>query len=500
MIDFSKIAVLRYLPFLILGICVEAYLPDFFWLFIVAITLFQLPFILHKQRFFVLLLIQLILFIFPFCLQYQHQINYPELPQKPISGKFIVHSVWKQQQEKQQLIIQIHQQKILVYLQSKATFLPNDTLVLSKVKLQDLPEFKLNNFDYQVYLQEQGIQKVIYVKKAQRIAGKPPSNWLNKIKLWRIQQAHQVHFNKHLADKSKALYLALAFGDKNLLHFTLKQSFVQTGLYHVLAISGLHVGIVYVVLLFVLQLVKLRLGWVNFVIVCFFLIGYSIVAGNSVSVNRALVMFACLHFAKCFSIRQNTLQSTLLSAFILLLYQPKYLFSPGFQLSYIAVIALIIYLPKTQFFCAFFVSKYCANRYLAKLTIYVYNLILVSGIAFFATAPILLYHVGKIYPLGIISSIVFIPFFTLLVVFIFVIFVLAIFALANPVFPILNIIQLKLIALLEYLAPYSVPIEYAPSITQVIAWYLLCLAPLIRLKNKYVVITSTGIAIILLIT
>mgnify|MGYP001169641341 CR=1 FL=1 len=144
-----------------------------------------------------------------------------------------------------------------------------------------------------------------------------------------------------------AVASALLVGYTDKLDADLLSAYSQTGAMHILSVSGLHVGIVFVVLnTLLLFLDRFKYGLiVKALILIFFLWIYAFISGLSPSVIRSAIMFSFIAYGK--SLKKNsTIYNTLAaSALLMLLYDPFYLFDVGFQLSYLAVIGIVAIQP-----------------------------------------------------------------------------------------------------------------------------------------------------------
>ena len=126
----------------------------------------------------------------------------------------------------------------------------------------------------------------------------------------------------------------------------LYQQYINAGAVHILAISGLHIGIItYLLTLFISFIIPAERKGIKIAFILVFLLTYAAITGLSASVLRAVVMFGCYSIAYLVGSRRARYDSLLLSAFILLLCKPTFLFEVGFQLSYMAVLSIVLFLP-----------------------------------------------------------------------------------------------------------------------------------------------------------
>ncbi len=148
-------------------------------------------------------------------------------------------------------------------------------------------------------------------------------------------------------EQEQAIASALILGVTEGIDTDLQNAYAASGAMHVLAVSGLHVGIIYAILLFLLRPLN-RFAWsrwVVFVISIVCLWAFAFVTGLSPSVLRAVTMFSFIALARPLGWRTNIYNTLAGSAFLLLLFNPYLIMSVGFQLSYLAVLG-IVYLQR----------------------------------------------------------------------------------------------------------------------------------------------------------
>ncbi|HEX5171246.1 MAG TPA: ComEC/Rec2 family competence protein, partial [Cyclobacteriaceae bacterium] len=128
-------------------------------------------------------------------------------------------------------------------------------------------------------------------------------------------------------------------------------AYASSGAIHVLAVSGLHIGILYAVITFVFGPLRRysRGKWVLAGVSLLCLWSYAFITGMSPSVLRAVTMFTFVSLAEVSNRRSNIYNTLALSAFCLLLYDPYFIMSVGFQLSYLAVLGIVYLYPRLIF-------------------------------------------------------------------------------------------------------------------------------------------------------
>lgn len=187
-----------------------------------------------------------------------------------------------------------------------------------------------------------------------------------------------------LSGREFPIVSAMVFGARSEIDGELKSAFSSTGVTHVLAVSGMHVAVLFLIinsLLFFLQ----NYGWQQILKVIFILIIlyiYAFVTGLSASVLRAVVMFTFILLARLLHRELTIYHSLAASAFFLLVLNPWYLFDIGFQLSYLAVISIVSIEP-------FIADKIGSKN---RILNYLSSLVSVSIAAQIGVAPLILYY------------------------------------------------------------------------------------------------------------
>ncbi|MEM6843140.1 MAG: ComEC/Rec2 family competence protein [Bacteroidota bacterium] len=205
-------------------------------------------------------------------------------------------------------------------------------------------------FDYRQFLAYQGIYHQQYL---------PADHWVilqsNNAFSWRgwteelRNRCQEILLTYVRNPEAQGIALAITLGQKSHLEKDIQTAYAAAGAMHVLAVSGLHVGIIYLIVNFLL---KPLLGLpkagvvVHTVISVSVLWGYAALTGFSPSVQRAAVMFSFVIIGKALN-RQSSIYNTLAcSAFVLLWVNPYLMYSVGFQLSYLAVFGIVYLQPK----------------------------------------------------------------------------------------------------------------------------------------------------------
>ncbi len=195
-------------------------------------------------------------------------------------------------------------------------------------------------FDYRLFLKTRGITGIVSANRdhLQVIGqGNPAVAFMGKVK-----EDLSVSLDRYMDQDSRALLLGILFGDKTLIEEDIYEDFQRNGCAHILSVSGIHVGIIYISVSRIFRNRRSPAGSVCLLGLLFF---YAALANFSASVVRAVVMIAIHILSKCLHRRYDLLCCISFSAFLMLLYNPFYLFNLGFQLSYLAVFTLAFLLP-----------------------------------------------------------------------------------------------------------------------------------------------------------
>jgi competence protein ComEC len=237
--------------------------------------------------------------------------------------------------------------KILLYF-SKEDF-PSPYEYGDVVIIKDRPERLMGpsnpeEFNYAEFLRFKNIYHQDFIRKDNaRWVGHHPPSWIEYYALQCRMWADDVLKRNVSGEREKAVASGFVLGVTDGLDDELLSAYKATGAMHVLAVSGLHVGIIYGILLLLLKpLQKLKYGpWLVADISIVVLWAYSFVTGLSPSVLRAVTMFSFVALAKPGGYRTNLYNTLAASAFCILLYDPFLIMSVGFQLSYLAVLGIV---------------------------------------------------------------------------------------------------------------------------------------------------------------
>ena len=210
------------------------------------------------------------------------------------------------------------------------------------------PPFNPAVFNYKAYLANQHIYEQSFLYPGQyKIIAHNAGNAVIAYSL-RLREKLVNLFKTNIKDANAAAVAStLILGYKADLSPDVLQAYAKTGTIHVLSVSGAHVAIVFVFISFALSFLnRSRRGqWIKAVVSIIFIWAYAMLTGFSPAVCRSAIMISMVILGRAGYRNNNTANLLALSAFVLLIYDPLLIADVGFQLSYLAVLGLIMLQP-----------------------------------------------------------------------------------------------------------------------------------------------------------
>ncbi len=272
-----------------------------------------------------------------------------------------------------------------------------------------------HEFDYKKYLLRKGITGQVFLKNDNwKIISHHHANPIFDFAYRIRNQLETVYEKSGITGNELSVLQALTLGDRSEIDDEIRQAYVASGAMHILAVSGLHVGIIFLLFNFLLKFLdkikynKKHIGtWTKAVLLMIVIWSFAILSGLSPSIRRAAVMFTFVIIGKALNRHINIYNSISASAFILLIINPYQITEVGFQLSYAAVLGII-------FFQAKIVALFKIKN---KILYYLWSLTAVSIAAQLTTFPITLYYFHIFPTFFFLSNIIVIPAATLIIIF-----------------------------------------------------------------------------------
>ncbi|MPR36406.1 ComEC/Rec2 family competence protein [Salmonirosea aquatica] len=277
--------------------------------------------------------------------------------------------------------------RVIVSTEERKNLLSPGTRILIKGRPLSRPARPLNpnEFDYQKYLERKGVAWTVFLPEG--TYAQLPSIPAKSLAMWatRFSEWADTELRTHIkTDASYGLVKAMVLARRDDLGADLLNSYIQAGAVHILAVSGLHVGVLFLLLSWVLgDLRKHQKGRFLYLgLIIGFISFYALITGLSPSVVRASLMCVTFAVSQTFRRTHDGVNTLAISAFIILLFDPLALFAVGFQLSYAAVLGILLFYPLVKETVD---SKYRVIKWVGQIT-------LVSLAAQVFTFPISIYY------------------------------------------------------------------------------------------------------------
>ncbi|WP_303871300.1 DNA internalization-related competence protein ComEC/Rec2 [Acetobacterium wieringae] len=312
---------------------------------------------------------------------------------------------------------------------------PGDLVLMTGKLSQPSGQRNPGGFDYGLYLKAQSIEGLMTVKPDNIRQVGQQVRLYDRILGIKHHLEHQMELN--FSDDVADLLMGVVFGEKNI-NEELVQSFQDAGVTHVLSVSGLHVGYVFLMLSYLLIVLKIKKQyWVLFLVPA--LIFYVALTGFVAPVIRAAIMLLCVTGGQGLHRERDALNQLCLAGIIILFIWPAQLFQAGFQLSMGAMLGIILfYLPLLYAYEKHKNKKRVHQKIKAGAVI---QGLVLTFCATVGTLPILLYHFKSFTLMSFLSNLLVVP-------------LIGVFLLAGMVF-------LAIVAIVPGLAPIiSLSIEF----------------------------------------
>ena len=282
-----------------------------------------------------------------------------------------------------------------------------DEIILVYAPISDIPKpLNPHQFDYAAYMESLGVYGQLRISENEilrRTDGSPTLTGIAQNFRATIVEKLQT---TNLKTDERAIIQALVLGEKKDIEKNLYNAYAAAGAVHILAVSGLHVGILYLILSYLLKpLLRLRYGILyQSVVIVLLLWGFALISGLSPSVTRAVTMFSFFAIAKLINRDTNSINTLFLSFLTLLIINPLWLFQVGFQLSYLAVFFIVWLIP------IFYKVGYSKYRLIRKI----WGIVAVTLCAQIGVLPLSLYYFHQFPGLFLLTNLIVLPFLSVL--------------------------------------------------------------------------------------
>lgn len=337
---------------------------------------------------------------------------------------------------------------VVLYIQpdSLSENLTKGDVIIFEQNLQPLKQStNLPAFNYTKILKKEGFFYSQYIpsgewKKIDNIKHNSLQDNAEKIKEDLLQKIK----NLEVSNPSKALISAMILGDKSLLTKEMKNAYSLSGLSHTLAVSGLHIGIITLILYFLLLPLKwLKLSYIRPLITIVILWAYIFVIGFPTSAVRAAVMATFVLIGEILNRKGTTINSLFAAALFIVAYNPNNISDVSFQLSFTAVFSIFYIYP-------FIYSRLPQKN---KISAYISSIVSVTIAAQVGTLPLCICYFNQLPIIGLLTNLLVVPILPIVVV-------VAILTMIIPVELLLDIAD-NLFYYINYIANLSSSIPYS---------------------------------------
>ena len=399
-----------------------------------------------------------------------------------LTGKVITEPI--QKGEKQQFILEvfdtdgqkIKKEKTLVYASSAYNIEYGDIIFVSgKLNIPEKPVFPYI-FNYNLYLQRENIYTIFYQQNFEFIEKQP-----NKIKQlsFKVRNNIETKIDNFFNEPVSSVLKSMVTGNKALLDKDIKEDFVNTGLIHILVISGLHIGFCAAIFMFCFRLFGLKLNYV-YILTIPTLFFYVLLTGANPPAIRAAIMFSCLLVTLMLNREPLIYNALALSALIILIFNPQSLFTASFQLSFLATLGILYLYPK--FSKCFGIIK---NKYIN----FVWDIVCVTLSAQIALIPLLVFYFGKISVISFVLNLIIVPIIPIIIGLFFVFYVSTF--LSYHISLSVSLLLSYILKFILYVINYSATLDYSvvffavPGIVMILFYYF-SVYIMFEIKNKKV--------------
>lgn len=282
-------------------------------------------------------------------------------------------------------------------------FYPGDKLIIHAPLMRTPEPVNPGAFNYRTFFEHKGIWGTIYLKDSSSVIQVVKAKSFSGARIaFQLQDKFLSVFRKlGIAGDELGLLGALTIGVRDQIDNEINRAFAASGAMHILSVSGLHVGIIYMVFARLLSLLgRTRMAsMLSLFLQIAFLWFYAFLTGLSPAVNRAAAMFSFMAIGKSINRSASSLNIVSGSALVLLLINPFLIFDIGFQLSYLAVASIILF--QSRIYSLFEFKNYLADQ--------VWNITALSLAAQLGTFPLSLLYFHQFPNYFIFTNLVVVP-------------------------------------------------------------------------------------------
>jgi len=279
---------------------------------------------------------------------------------------------------------------------------PGDLVALPFMVSEINTPLNPHQFNYRAYMVNLGVSGQLNLSRNEILNMKVSNSGLRRL-AGQVRNKIIAELRQHeFAPQELAIVQALLLGQRQDISPEVYSNYAAAGVIHILAVSGLHVGIILLLLNHLLKPVeRIRYGkQLKTILLIFLLWGFAVLAGLSPSVVRAVSMFSFIAIAMQLNRRGSVLNALFTSLIFLLLINPHFIFQVGFQLSYAAVLSIVLIQPHLY---GLFIPRF-------RLFKYMWGILTVTIAAQIGVLPLSLFYFHQFPGLFFVSNLVILPF------------------------------------------------------------------------------------------
>ena len=299
---------------------------------------------------------------------------------------------------------------VYLYLRKDSVAVPpsyGQVVITEKMPEEILNKGNPGSFDFHHFAKVKGFRYQLFLNEEEFMTDSVLFKHGNNKILFAIRDRIIAQLKKHIPDQQRAgLAEALLIGYREDLDKSLLKAYTRTGIVHIIAISGMHLGLIFALLNLLLSpLNRIRFTRLLKPILVLILIWiFTLLTGAGASIVRAAVMFSFITFGQQINRKTSLLNSLCNSAFVLLLYDPFLLWDIGFQLSYAAVGSIAVFYQPIR----------SLLKPVNKILHHLWELIAVTLAAQLITTPLCIYHFHQFPNLFLAANMVAVPISTII--------------------------------------------------------------------------------------
>ncbi|WP_177762898.1 ComEC/Rec2 family competence protein [Flavobacterium sp. I3-2] len=296
------------------------------------------------------------------------------------------------------------EQRILIYQNKEETLLKVGNRIQVPLFIENVPNAKNPyQFDYSKYLANK--QVFVQAKLTNEYTILAPAEGFRFQLLYFRETLMNSFKSHHFTNEVNGVINALLFGQRADLSEKIQNDYRNAGVMHILAISGMHIGILYWIMNLIFSSF-IRSKNIRFLTVISILVCFAIITGLSGSVVRAVLMFIIVGSGIMVKRKTSSINVLALSLLIILIFNPLFLFDIGLQLSYLAVFSIVYFYPLIR---PFFQSRFLVLKYF-------FELVGISIVAQIGILPLTVYYFGQIPLLFLLGNLIVIPILTFVLI------------------------------------------------------------------------------------